>query len=88
MRSNFQLLNNKNYLKYRIDTAINGVDDQNDDEESLLVVVSVQADHDLDEDEAENHDQGGSQEAGSEVNFVTKHRAGQYKYRQGDVAWN
>ena len=50
------------------------------------MAVCVQADHDLDDDEADDHDQGGSQQPSSEVNFVTKHRAGQYKDRQGNVA--
>ena len=45
------------YLKYGVDAAVDGVDDQDDDEERLLVVVGVQADHDLDDDEADDHDQ-------------------------------
>ena len=73
------------HLKYGIETAVDGVDDQNGDQKSLLMVVCVQADHYLNDDEADDHNQRGPQQSGSEMNFVAKHRARQYKHRKWDV---
>ena len=76
---------NINHLKYGIDTAVDGVDYQNDDQESMLVFVCVQADHYLDDDEADYHDQTGSQKPVSQMNFITKHRGRHHKHSQRNV---
>lgn len=51
----------------------------------MLVFVCVQADHYLDDDEADNHDQTGSQKPVSQMNFITKHRGRHHKHSQRNV---
>ena len=73
-------------LSHCVDAAVDGVGDDHHDEEGGLAGVGVDADHDLDDDEAEEHAPSAGEQSCSQLEFVSKDCSEDDEDGQGEVA--